>query len=162
MLIDTHCHLTHERLWGDLDRVLADGGRAGVGAVVAVASDLDDAREISKICQGGRGSHPTEPRVWGTAGIHPHEASAAPAALREQLLDIVRSHPQVVALGECGLDYHYDLSPRDVQRRTFDAHIEVGQETGLPLVVHCRDAETDMKSSTAAAKAAGFRGVLHC
>jgi TatD DNase family protein len=162
MLIDTHCHLTHERLWEDLEGVLEDGGQAGVGAVVAVASDLDDAREISKICERGRGSHPKEPRVWGTAGIHPHEASAAPVAARERLLDTARSYPRIVALGECGLDYHYDLSPRDVQRRTFDVHIEVAQETGLPLVVHCRDAETDMKSSIIDAKAAGVRGVLHC
>ncbi len=162
MLIDTHCHLTHEQFRKDLPDVLDRARRAGVGAIIAVASDLDDARVVRELWMGRGDPEPEEPAIWGTAGVHPHEASAAPSGLREALIEAVESDSRVVALGECGLDYHYDLSPRGVQRRVLDAHIETAHETGYPLVVHCREAEEDMKVALREAAGVGVRGVLHC
>ena len=162
MLIDTHCHLTHDLLRDDLAAVLEDASRAGVGAVVAVASNLEDARAIRGIGSADGLVTASTPRVWGTAGVHPHEASAAHPALRERLLEATQCDRRLVALGECGLDYHYDFSPRDAQRRIFSVHVEAAQETGLPLVVHCRAAEVDMKAAILDAQSAGVRGVLHC
>lgn len=165
MLIDTHCHLTHERYGDDLPGVLAGASEAGVGGVVAIASDLGDADAVARLpdlreADGGAGEG--WPDLWGTAGVHPHEAEDAPRRLRDRL--VARSSPPgaVVALGECGLDYHYDFSPRGVQRRVLDAHVEAASETGLPLVVHCRAAEGDMTAAVREAGGAGVRGVLHC
>lgn len=156
MLIDTHCHLTHERFSSDLSETLDRARDAGVAGVVAIASDLDDAVAIGDLC-----SSVSRPFVRGTVGIHPHEAEEAPSDLRERLI-AGAGEPWVVALGECGLDYHYDFSPRDRQRAVLDAHIEAAQESGLPLVVHCRDAEEDMRSVVRRAGEAGVQGVLHC
>lgn len=165
MLIDTHCHLTHERYGDDLPGVLARADGAGVGGVVAIASDLGDADAVARLpdrreADGGAGEG--WPDLWGTAGVHPHEAEDAPRGLRDLL--VARSSPPgaVVALGECGLDYHYDFSPRRVQRRVLGAHVEAACETGLPLVVHCRSAEGDMTAVVREAGGAGVRGVLHC
>ena len=162
MLIDTHCHLTHERFREDLPDLLESARRAGVGGIIAVASDLDDARVVRELWTGRGDPNPEEPAIWGTAGVHPHEASAATSGLREALIEAVESDSRVVALGECGLDYHYDFSPSGVQRRVFDAHMETAQETGFPLVVHCREADEDMKAALREAAAVGVRGVLHC
>ena len=162
MLIDTHCHLTHERFREDLPDLLESARRAGVGGIIAVASDLDDARVVRELWTGRGDPDPEEPAIWGTAGVHPHEASAATYGLREALIEAVESDSRVVALGECGLDYHYDFSPSGVQRRVFDAHMETAQETGFPLVVHCREADEDMKAALREAAAVGVRGVLHC
>ena len=165
MLIDTHCHLTHERYGDDLPAVLARAGGAGVGGVVAIASDLGDADDVARLpelreADGGAGEG--WPDLWGTAGVHPHEAEDAPRGLRDLL--VARSSPPgaVVALGECGLDYHYDFSPRRVQRSVLGAHVEAASETGLPLVVHCRAAEGDMTAVVREAGGAGVGGVLHC
>ncbi len=162
MLIDTHCHLTHERFNGDLPEVLENARQAGVGAIIAIASDLDDSRAVRELWEEDESSDSAGLEIWGTAGVHPHEASAAPSGLRDCLIEAVESDSRVIALGECGLDYHYDHSPRRVQRRVFDGHIELAQDTGLPLVVHCRAAEDDMKDALRAAQSARARGVLHC
>ena len=161
MLIDTHCHLTHERFREDLSDVLESAKRAGVGAIIAVASDLEDAQAVRDLWTGAS-SDSERPEIWGTAGVHPHEASDAPSGLRGRLIEATASDPRVVALGECGLDYYYDLSPRGAQRKVLGAHIETAEETGLPLVVHCREAEDDMKGVIREAAEAGVRGVLHC
>ena len=165
MLVDTHCHLTDRRYAEDLPDILTRAKTGGVGAVVAVASDLDDAARVRGLFGGGpstSASHLSRPRLFGTAGIHPHQSAAAPDGLRERLLEALSADSRVVAVGECGLDYHYDFSPKDRQRQVFDVQIEVARETGLPLVVHCREAETDMRDAVRAAGSAGVRGVLHC
>ncbi len=161
-MIDTHCHLTHERFDEDLADVLVNAHTAGVRGVVAIASSIEDSRAVRELCIEREDSDTTGPTIWGTAGIHPHEASEAPPNLRESLTAAVGADSYVVALGECGLDYHYDLSPRALQRRVFDSHVELGNETGLPLVVHCRDANEDMRAALRVAESAGVYGVLHC
>ena len=163
MLIDTHCHLTHERYGADLPGVLASAVGAGVGGVVAIASGLGDADAVARLPDRRDADGGEEwPDLWGTAGVHPHEAEDAPRRLRDRL--VARSSPPgaIVALGECGLDYHYDFSPREVQRRVLGAHLEAASETGLPLVVHCRAAEGDMTAVVREAGEGGVRGVLHC
>jgi len=165
MLLDTHCHLTHERFGDDLVEVLQRARGAGVQGIVGIASELDDALAvqamIAMLRQMADEAGPL-PRIWGTVGVHPHEAAAAPAELGLRIGEILESHPEIVAIGECGLDFHYDFSPPEVQRRVFRTQIEVAASHNLPLVVHCRSAEMEMSSWIQEAATAGVRGVLHC
>jgi TatD DNase family protein len=163
MLLDTHCHLTHERYREDLPEVLSRAVAERVSGIVAIASDLDDAQRLLSLLD----EEPPEgelavPRIWGTAGVHPHAAREAAPDLRARLNEALDAHPRVVAVGECGLDFHYDFSPRDIQHRVFELHLDVALERGLPVVVHCREAEVDMAAYIAEAGRAGVRGVLHC
>jgi len=162
MAVDTHCHLTHERYEDDRDAVLERALAAGVGTVVSIASDLTDAKRVLDLVSLDPVAHPASPRILGTAGVHPHQASGAPSDLREQLSSALATHPGVVALGECGLDFHYDFSPRNVQHRVFDIHLEAADLEKVPLVVHCREAEEEMAILVRQAGDAGIRGVLHC
>jgi len=163
VLVDTHCHLTDRRYAGDLPAILTRAKAAGVGAVIAVASDLDDAGRVRELLDAKLVSAGSKrPLLFGTAGVHPHQSAAAPDGLRQRLLDALGADSRVVAVGECGLDYHYDFSPKDRQRKVFDLQIEVAREARLPLVVHCREAEVDMAGAVRAAGSAGVRGVLHC
>ena len=165
MLIDTHCHLTDERYGDDLAEVLVRAKEAGVGGVIAIASDLEDAVEAGRLPGRGAGDRQADgswPDLWSTVGVHPHEAGNARPGLREALLGRCSAGGAVVALGECGLDYHYDFCAPRVQRRILGVHLEVAAESGLPLVVHCRAAERDMMDVLRDADEAGVRGVLHC
>jgi TatD DNase family protein len=173
MLLDTHCHLTDAKYRDDLPGVLERAGDAGVLGIVAIASNLEDVEHVRALVDAsrmhvaadtvegvGRGAAAL-PRLWGTAGVHPHEAAKAPPDLKDRLRDLL-PHPGIVAIGECGLDFYYELSPRDVQRRVFGEQIEVAGELNLPLVVHCRDAEVEMTELVRKAGKAGVEGVLHC
>ncbi len=162
MLLDTHCHLTHDRYAADLPDVLARAHAAGVGGVVVVASNLEDAETVRALLDASEEAVEGRPRLWGTAGIHPHEAAGAGPALRQRLEEALDAHPRVVAVGECGLDYHYDVSPRVKQRSVFELHLEVAEARSMPVVVHCREAEDEMVSIVEEAGRAGVRGVLHC
>lgn len=152
-LFDTHCHLTDAAFRDDREAVLVRARDAGVTRLVTIASTLDDAAAARALARSVEG-------VWCTAGVHPHEAGNAPAGA-VALLREAAAHPEVVALGETGLDYHYDFAPRPVQRRLFDAHLELAAETGLPVVVHAREADADVAAALAGAPA-GALGVLHC
>ena len=158
MLVDSHCHLTHERYEGDLSGVLERAREGAVGSVVVIASDLDDAVRVRDLLDTG----PRTPTLVGTAGVHPHQAGSAGSDLRPRLEEALDAHPRVVAVGECGLDFHYDFSPRDVQRRVFELQLQVAGDRGLPAVVHCREAEEEMIPLVREAGAAGVTGVLHC
>jgi TatD DNase family protein len=151
-LFDSHCHLTDERFRDDLAEVIARAWRAGLEGIVTIASDADDAERALAIATA-------HDRIWCTAGIHPHVAAAATAADGERVLAAL-AHERVVALGETGLDYHYDNSPRDVQRSRFEWHLEAAAETGYPVVVHSRSADADTTALIRAHAAA--IGVLHC
>jgi len=136
VLVDSHCHLADEAFAPDRAAVLARAWQAGVAHLVVIG-DTRDAVAV------GCSLADADPRVSVTAGVHPHNASDwdpdAEAWLRETLHD-----PRVVAAGEIGLDYHYDHSPRDVQRRAFDAQLGLAGELGLPVVVHAREADDDV------------------
>jgi TatD DNase family protein len=151
-LFDSHCHLTDERFADDLAAVLQRAWDAGVSGIVSIASSAADAVAARDIAAA-------DPRIRCTAGLHPHQAHAGDAGEVRRIRELL-DDPLVVAVGETGLDYHYDNSPRAVQRRLFDEHMRMGADTGLPVVVHSRDAEAD---TAAVIRAAGSgRGVLHC
>lgn len=151
-LIDTHAHLTSDRILPQVEAVVERARLAGVETIVSVATSMDDAPAVLELAE-------RFPGVYATAGIHPHAASTASdetfAAIRA-LLD----HPRVVGIGEAGLDYHYDFAPRDVQRESFLRHLELSRETGLPVIVHAREADEDLRALLREG-GAGTRGVLH-
>jgi TatD DNase family protein len=152
-LFDSHCHLTDAAFRDDREAVLVRAREAGVSRMVAIASDAADARDALALARAHEG-------VWCTAGVHPHEAGAAAADAVDQVRRLCAEAP-VVAVGETGLDYHYDLSPRDVQRRLFDAQLALGAELGLPVVVHAREADDDIAAALRNAPP-DTGGVLHC
>jgi len=133
-MIDTHAHLDGEEFAGDLDEVVARAAASGVRAVVSAGQDEPTSRATLALAAR---FYQVRPAV----GVHPHLASSAGdlAWLRDMVLA-----PEVVAVGECGLDYHYDFSPRPVQRDVFARQLELASETGLPVIMHCREAEDDL------------------
>ena len=131
-LIDTHCHL---ELLEDTERDLAAAWEAGLEAVVAIGFDLDSSRQAAGLAR-------RHERVYAVVGLYPHEAPVLDDGLLGGLEELARE-PKVVAIGECGLDYYRDHCPRDAQRRAFSAQIDLARRTGLPLVVHTREAADD-------------------
>jgi TatD DNase family protein len=152
MLIDSHCHLDFPELAEDRAAVLARAHVAGVGGMVTIATRLDSFAEVLAIAEA-------EPDIWCTVGAHPHEAADHAGLLPSRLI-AAAAHAKVVGIGETGLDYHYDLSPRDIQQRVFRAHIAASQATGLPLVIHAREADADIAQIMTEERPPP--GVLHC
>ena len=150
---DSHLHLTDGRFGDDLPGVLARARSAGVGEMVTVGTDPDDARRARELAAAEEG-------VWCTAGLHPHRASHFSAGVMAELEDVLAA-PEAVAVGETGLDFHYDTSPREAQRESFRAHLELAERTGLPVVVHSREAD-DETAELVREFAGRVRGVLHC
>lgn len=154
-LIDSHCHLNYEGLAERRDAVLANARASGVIGFLNISTRQREWEEIVGLAE-------QEADVWASIGVHPHEADAHPDLGAAALVD-ASSHPRVIAIGECGLDYFYDKSDRTAQRERFQAHIEAARQTGLPLVIHTREAEADTAQMLeAAAKEGGVTGVLHC
>ncbi|MDH3297527.1 MAG: TatD family hydrolase [Gemmatimonadota bacterium] len=151
-LFDSHVHLTDERFAGETDQVVSRAREAGITSMVTVASNAGDAAEARALAR--------RCGIHSTAGIHPHSASNWAA----DEMDAVRAllaQPEVVAVGETGLDFHYDNSPRAIQRESFEAHLDLARDTGLPLVVHSRAADADM-IEVLHHRGSSVRGVLHC
>lgn len=154
-LIDSHCHLNYEGLAERQEEVLASARERGVAGFLNISTKQ---REWSDVISAAEANDD----VWATVGVHPHEADAHPDLGSAALIEVA-SHPRVIAIGECGLDYYYDKSDRAAQRERFRAHIEAARASGLPLVVHTRDAEGDTAEMLGEAVAAGgVTGVLHC
>ncbi len=153
MLFDSHCHLTDARFADDLDDVLRRAADAGLVGLVTIASDADDAAAAVRLAE-------QHAPLRASVGIHPHAADGADDDAFRRIAELAAA-PRVVALGETGLDYHYDNAPRDLQRRAFERHLRLAAESALPVVVHARDADDDVASMIAAA-GPGVRGVLHC
>jgi TatD DNase family protein len=151
-LTDSHAHLADERILPIVDDVVARAAGAGVTTIVSVATGPDDWDADLALAERFAD-------VYATCGIHPHTATSASddafARIRERL-----AHPRVVAVGETGLDYHYDFSPRDVQRDSFARHLEISRETGKPIIVHAREADEDLRALLREA-GRGTVGVLH-
>jgi TatD DNase family protein len=154
-LIDSHCHLNYEGLVERQDAVLDAARARGVAGFLNISTRQKEWEAI--IATANR-----NPDVWASVGVHPHEADAHPDLGAAALIDGA-AHPKVIAIGECGLDYYYDKSDRKAQRDRFEAHIEAARATGLPLVIHTRDAEEDTADIlTSAVREGGVSGVLHC
>ena len=155
MLIDSHCHLNYPGLVEDEAGVLERARSAGIGAMISISTRE---REWADVIAGAE----RNPDVFATVGIHPHEADEHPDIDTARLVDAAR-HPRVVGIGETGLDYFYDKSDRARQRRSFRSHIAASRETGLPLIVHTRDAEDDTIDILAEEVGkGGFPMVIHC
>jgi TatD DNase family protein len=155
MLVDSHCHLEYKGLVEDQTAVLARARAAGVGAFLNISTRASEWDQVI-------GTAAREPDVFASVGIHPHEADAHQDLGRAALLEATR-HPKVVAIGETGLDYYYDKSDRNTQKVLFRMHIDVARETGLPVIIHTRDAEDDTHAILAQELAVGqFPALIHC
>ncbi len=155
MLIDSHCHLEYKGLVEDQAGVLARARAAGVGGFLNISTRQSEWDQV--IATADR-----EADIWASVGIHPHEADAH-ADLGEGVLLAATDHPRVIAIGETGLDYYYDHSDRRVQRALFRIHISVARQTGLPLIIHTRDAEDDTAAIIAEEMEQGaFPALIHC
>ncbi len=154
-LIDSHCHLNYEGLVERQDEVLENARKQGVTGFLNISTRQREWGDIIALAE-------RQPDVWASVGVHPHEADAHPDLGATALVEGA-DHPRVIAIGECGLDYYYDNSERQAQRERFEAHIEAARQTGLPLVVHTRDAEGDTADILGkAVREGGVSGVLHC
>ncbi len=155
MLVDTHCHLDFPDFEDDLDGVVARALEAGVAKMVTICTHVTRFERVLAIAERFE-------TVFCTVGIHPHEAGNEPEVSAQRLIDLAR-HPKVIGFGETGLDYFYERSPREDQRRNFITHIEAARMSGLPIVVHTRDADTDTADILRREMEKGaFSGLLHC
>jgi TatD DNase family protein len=155
MLVDSHCHLDFPDLAADEDAVLARGRAAGVGFFLSISTHVSRFETYAALAR-------RHADVAITVGTHPHNAAAEPDVPVSRLVEL-STHPKCVGIGEAGLDYFYDKSPRDVQERIFRRHIAAARETGLPLVIHSRDADADMAAILREEMGKGaFGAVLHC
>jgi TatD DNase family protein len=154
-LIDSHCHLDFDDFAGDLDGIVARAQAAGVAQMVTISTRVKQRDRLIAITD-------RFPDVYCSVGTHPHHAHEELDLTTADLVALTR-HPKTVAIGEAGLDYHYDLSPRDAQERGFRNHIAAARETGLPLVIHSREADGDMAAILEEETGKGaFPAVLHC
>jgi TatD DNase family protein len=155
MFIDSHCHLVYKGLVEQQADVLTRARAAGVTEMLNISTRESEWDAVVAVAE-------RESDVWASIGIHPHEADAHPDVDTAKLVERAR-HPRVVAIGETGLDYYYDHSDREQQRLSFRAHIAASRETGLPLIVHTREAEDDTAAILGEEMAKGvFPGVIHC
>jgi TatD DNase family protein len=156
MLVDSHCHLDFEDFAEDMDGVLARAAEAGVGAMQTICTRLSQFEQVSAIAD-------KYPHIWCSVGIHPHHVAEEGAFSVENLLSRVEAQPKVIGIGETGLDFHYDMSPRAEQETAFRIHIEAARQCQLPLIVHTRNA--DIETCQILRDEAGrgaFPGVIHC
>jgi len=160
MLIDSHCHITDDQYDPDRWDVLARARAAGVTGIVTICSDLADTHRVTSLLAETSGRQGI-PALWGTAGVHPHEAAEAGAEDLDRIRSVARDNARIVAIGETGLDFFYDHSPRTEQEDLFRGHLALAEELGLPLVVHSREAD-ELTESLLQEWAGRVTGVLHC
>ncbi|QIG52920.1 TatD family hydrolase [Altererythrobacter sp. BO-6] len=155
MLVDSHCHLEYKGLVDDQAGVLERARTAGVGQFLNISTRRSEWGQVV-------GTAERESDVWASVGIHPHEADQHADLGREALLEAA-AHPKVIGIGETGLDYYYDRSDRATQRDLFRMHIGVARETGLPLIIHTRDADDDTLEILEEETGKGaFPALIHC
>ncbi len=155
MLIDSHCHLDFPDFADDLDGVVERAGAAGVGAMVTISTEIAKFPGVLAVAERFG-------NVFCSVGVHPHEAEKEPDTTTGRLIALA-DHPKVVGIGETGLDFYYEHSPRDVQAHLFRAHIAAARETGLPVIVHTRDADDETVEILRDEHGKGaFPGVIHC
>jgi TatD DNase family protein len=155
MLVDSHCHLDFPDFSTELDQVVERAGEAGVGIMVTISTHLDRFPGVLAIAE--RFS-----TVYASVGVHPHEADTHQDTAASRLIELAR-HPKVVGIGETGLDYYYEHSERQAQQKSFRQHIEAARVTGLPLIVHTRDADADTIAILRDEWERGpYPGLIHC
>lgn len=154
MLIDSHVNLHAPQFDEDREAVIARSLAAGVRLMVNISDKVSNFEAVRTVAQ--------HPDIWCTVGTHPHYAQEAPELTAQTLIELA-ADPRVVGVGECGLDFHYDLSPREIQAQVFRVHVAAARETGLPLVVHTREADELMGEILETEYAKGpFRILMHC
>jgi TatD DNase family protein len=155
VLVDSHCHLDFPALAEEQDAVITRAQAAGVGVMQTIGTRLDTFEQVVAIAEAYAA-------VYCSVGVHPHRAAEEPLDGPGRLVTWA-AHPKVIGIGESGLDFYYDNSPRDVQADVFRVHIRAARESGLPLIVHTRDADRDTADLLRAGMAEGpFTGVIHC
>jgi TatD DNase family protein len=152
MLVDSHCHLDFPDFAPEREAVITRAFAAGIGTMLTICTRLDQFAGVEAIAE-------SDPRIWCSVGAHPHEAADHAELLVGRLVALA-AHSRVVGIGETGLDFHYDLSPRDVQEQVFRTHIAASRATGLPLIIHAREADGEIAAILADEKPPP--GVLHC
>ncbi len=155
MLIDSHCHLDFPELTTDESGVLARARAAWIGGMLTIGTRLDQFEQVRAIAE-------RHDNVWCSVGVHPHEAKEEGQRTPDRLIEATR-HPKVVGIGETGLDFYYEHSPREEQAESFRAHIAASRQTGLPLIVHTRNADTETGDILEDEYGQGaFPGLIHC
>ena len=155
MLVDSHCHLDFPDFVSELDAVVERARKAGVGRIVTISTRVKKHAQVLEIAEKYQD-------VFCSVGTHPHNAQEEADVTARDLVACAK-HPKIVAIGEAGLDYHYDNSPRDLQLKSFRQHIQASRETGLPLVIHSRDCDAEMAHVLADEVGKGaFPAILHC
>lgn len=155
MLVDSHCHLDFDALSEDLGGVLARAEEAGVKQMVTISTKMSTFERVRQIAE-------THDTIYCTVGVHPHEADSEGDVSTEQLIAL-SEHDRVIGIGETGLDYYYEHAPRDQQKASFRRHIDAARKTGLPLIIHTRDADEDMAEIlTDEMEKGSFPALLHC
>lgn len=155
MLVDSHCHLDFPDFEGERDAIIARAREAGVERMVTISTRVKQFDRIRAIAEAHE-------EVWCSVGTHPHNAAEELDVTAEDLVRLA-GHPKVVAIGEAGLDYFYDHAPREAQARGLRTHVAAARKTGLPLVIHARDADADMAAILEEETGKGaFPFVLHC
>jgi TatD DNase family protein len=152
MLVDSHCHLDFPDFAPERDAVIARAFAAGIGTMLTICTRLDQFDGVRTIAE-------SDPRIWCSVGAHPHEAADHAELIPDRLVALA-AHDRVVGIGETGLDFHYDMSPRDVQERVFRAHITASRLSGLPMIIHAREADGEVAAILVEEKPPP--GVLHC
>ena len=154
-IVDSHCHLNYKGLDDDIENVVKRAKAAGVDMMLAINTKITEFEDVLKIANDF-------PNIYASVGVHPHESENEPNIALDILLERAKND-KVIAIGETGLDYFYDNAPRDMQKVNFKTHIKAAQETGLPLIVHTRDAEEDTYAIMAKAMDEKlYKAVIHC
>lgn len=152
-MIDSHCHLADAQFTDDLDAVLKRAKEAGIAQMITIADNIDEAEKCLQIAENHE-------HIFCTAGVHPHHAKDWKKGDGERIKELIASSKKMKAVGEIGLDYHYDFSPRDMQRGVFLEQLTIARELGLPAVVHCREAVADIR--TIVEEVEPLQLVIHC
>jgi TatD DNase family protein len=155
MLFDTHAHLHFPEFAADLSAVLQRARAAGIRFMVTIGTDVEGSRAALALAE-------RNPEVYAAVGIHPHDAAQADEVALEELERLAQASPKVVAIGETGLDYYRDLSPREAQVRVFSFQLNLARRLGKPVLVHCREAHADAREILRLEGVPGVGGIMHC
>ena len=156
MFVDSHCHLNMKDFDGELDDVISRARSAGVSYMQTICTKLEDLPGIIEILDRYK-------EVYGSVGVHPHDAEKYDIVTSDELIKLANSHPKIIGIGETGLDYYYEYSPKELQQRSFRNHIMASQETGKPVIVHSRDAdESTVDILKSEMKNKNYKGLIHC